>query len=241
MQPYRPHQPPLDPELARLARQGQENRRGLARAQQAHLAHAGVGHLKTAVGAYRGSTLKRSLLAGIVTTLVLGTLGVVFATAGFETFGALMFVGYGVAFPLFMIWIFVPPIGSQAALDAEHGWSTSLPFDVHGYFDVLAAEPQPGRSVVYALDWAAGSRPPDPALLHQIFGAVDPAARLEHVDGGGARIVGGSVSGFTGIRVNRRPVYRNHRFCSHVHAVVDQVLVPLHRSHPIARVSLSSG
>jgi len=146
--------------------------------------------------------------------------------------------GFVIAFIVFMIWVFVPPLASRGAMAAEQSWVMGLPFQLVGYFDMLSAEPQFARSVTYEIRWQGGGRPPDPSLLHGIMGAVDPKARVDHVDASGATITGGAVSGHTGIRVNRVSVYRNHRLPAHVHSVVDQVLVTLHRSHPIAEVSL---
>lgn len=55
------------------------------------------------------------------------------------------------------------------------------------------------------------------------------------------RVLGGNVSGVTGIRTNNVPVYRNHRLPAYMHSIVEQALVPRHRSHPIAYVRLSDG
>lgn len=86
--------------------------------------------------------------------------------------------------------------------------------------------------------WREGTIPPDPTLLHGIFGAVDPQASLDRMDASGARVTSGAVSGVTGIRINRVPVYRNHRLCASIHGVVEQVLLTLHRTYPLARVTV---
>ena len=95
---------------------------------------------------------------------------------------------------------------------------------------------------------AAGRRRP-PADRHR-HADTRSGARAQRVRRGGskgaprsrgraaARVLGGLVSGITGIRINRVSIYRNHRLPAHIHAVVEQVLLTLHRSHPIARVSL---
>lgn len=236
--PYRPPPPAQDPELARLAMEGQQRRLQAAAENQMVQRTQNGGYLSTAIGAYRGSTLKRVMLAAILVSAVVGAIGVGFNVLGQTMIGGMLLPGFVIAFITFMIWVFVPPLASQAAMAAEQSWVSAQPFQLSGYFEMLSAEPQSARSVTYTIRWQGGTRPPDPALLHGIFGAVDPNARVEHVDGNGAMIVGGAVSGQTGIRVNRVPVYRNHRLPAHVHAVVEQVLVALHRSHPIAEVSL---
>jgi hypothetical protein len=236
--PYRPHAPPPDPELARLAMQGQQRRAELAAGRQQERQQAGGSHLKTAIGAYRGSTLKRVLLAGIIAGAFLGAIGAALSALGRPEIGGFLVPGFLAAFVGFMVYVFVPPLASQSAIDAEQMWMTSLPFALHGYFEALAAEPRAFRTIAYEIVWREGIRTPDPSLLHGVFCAVDPNARLDHSDSRQARVTGGTVSGITGIRVNRVPVYRNHRLAGAVHSVVEQVLQPLHRSHPIARVEI---
>lgn len=236
--PYRPPPQGPDPELARLAMQGQQRRLEAAAANQVVQQDAGGNHLRTAIGAYRGSTLKRSMLTVILVSGVVGAISVAFNVSGASHVGSMLTPALVIAFVTFMIWVFVPPYASRGAMAAEESWVMGLPFQLTGYFDLLAATPQSGRSVTYMIRWQPGGRPPDPALLNGVFNAVDPKARLAHADTSGATVTGGLVSGHTGIRVNRVPVYRNHRLPAHVHDVVDQVLLALHRSHPIAEVTV---
>lgn len=235
--PYRPHPPP-DPELARLAMQGKQRRAELAAGRRVGQQKAGVGHLRTAIGAYRGSPLKRCMLAAIALGLLSGGLGVALAEVGNTEIGAISMPGFVIAFILFMIYVFVPPIASQGAMTAEQAWMRALPFELRGYFEALSDEPSYERSMEYEIVWQDGATTPHAALVHGVFGAVDPNARLDHADARAARIIGSAVSGATGIRTNRVPVYRNHRLAAHVHDVVERALLPLHRSHPIARVSI---
>lgn len=236
--PYRPPPHGPDPELARLAMQGQQRRLEASAANQAVQLDTGAGHLRTAIGAYRGSTLKRVMLTAIIVSGVVGAIGVVFNVTGATHVGGMLTPALVIAFVTFMIWVFVPPYASQGAMAAEQSWVMGLPFQLSGYFDLLIATPQSERSVTYRIRWQPGGRPPDPALLHGVFNAVDPNARLQHADASAATVIGGPVSGHTGIRVNRVPVYRNHRLPAHVHDVVDRVLLALHRSHPIAEVTV---
>jgi hypothetical protein len=239
--PYRPppQMPPQDPELARLAMEGQRRRMEVAAGRQVERIQSGGQHLRTAIGAYRGSTIKRIVLVTLMMGVVLGVLGVTLLSLGDHDIGSPLTAGFAVSFVCIFGMAFVPPIASQGAVAAEQDWAMRLPFQLTGYFEVLSAEPRPARRVVYEITWREGAMRPDPNLLHSIFGAVDPQARLEGSSPQGARVEGGAVSGFTGIRVNRSPVYRNHRFCASIHDVVEKVLLPLHRTYPIAHVKLS--
>jgi hypothetical protein len=235
--PYRPHAPPPDPELARLAMQGQQRRAEIQAGQQVDPRLAGR-HLRIAIGGYRGSTVKRCLLAVIVLGLGMGALGVVFMNLDRPDIGGFMIPGFALTFVTFMIWVFVPPIASQGAVAAEEMWAMALPFTMQGYFDVLSSEPRMGRKLVFEITWRDDARAPEPGLLHSVFCAVDPSAVLDDANARGARITSGVVSGATGIKMNGVRVYRNHRLPGHVHALVERVLLPLHRSHPIARIKL---
>lgn len=238
--PYRPPPGPgPDPELARLAAQGQQRRMAMAQEHQAEMHSSGKGHLSTAIGAYRGSTLKRVMLAVIILSLASGALGAILAAVGLPEVTGFLVPGFVIAFVVFMIWVFIPPIASQGAIAAEQAWATSLPFQLAGYFEVLSGQPSFQRTVTFEIRWQPGpQRPPDRQLLISVISAVDPHARVQHADESSATLTTGAISGHTGIRVNRVPVYRNHRIPAHLHGLIDQVLVTIHRSHPIAMVTL---
>ena len=238
--PYRPQAPPPDPELARLAAEGQRRRMEIAAGQQVERQVSGGNHLRTAIGAYRGSAIKRVVLVALIGGVLFGVLGITLAALGEGEIGHVFIPGFAVAFVCIFGMAFIPPLATQGTVAKEQEWAMALPFQLSGYFEVLSREPTYGRKVVYEIVWREGTRPPDPNLLHSIIGAVDPQARLERVDPQGARISSGIISGGTGIRVNRVQVYRNHRFCQSIHGAVDQVLVPLHRTYPIAHVTLST-
>ncbi len=180
------------------------------------------------------------VLAALIGGALFGVLGVTLAALGEGEIGNVFIPGFAVAFISIFGMAFIPPIATQGAVAKEQEWAMALPFQLAGYFEVLSREPTYGRKVVYTIAWRDGTRPPDPNLLHSIFGAVDPQARLEHSDPRGARITSGLISGATGIRVNRVPVYRNHRFCKSIHGAIEQVLIPLHRTYPIAHVTVST-
>ena len=238
--PYRPQAPPPDPELTRLAMQGQQRRAEAAAGKHLQRKQAGGNHLRTAIGAYRGSTIKRLILAAMITGVGTGAVGAILSAGGHADIGGYFAPsGFILAFASFMLFVFVPPLASQSAVDAEQIWMTSLPFAMQGYFEALAGEPLPSRTIAYEIIWREGTQPPDPQLLHSVFCAIDPSARMDFADARHARVRGGAVSGMTGIRVNRVPVFRNHRLAKHIHSVVEQVLLALHRSHPIARIEMT--
>lgn len=211
----------------------------MAQDHRAGMVVAGRGHLSTAIGAYRGSTLKRAGLVVILLSLAGGGVGALLSALGEVAIGSWFFPGFIIAFMVFMVWVFVPPIASQGAIAAEQAWATSLPFQLVGYFEVLSMEPSFQRTVTFDIRWQpAPQRPPDRQLLLSIVSAVDPHAQVQHADETGATFTTGAISGHTGIRVNRVPVYRNHKIPAHLHGLIDQVLVTIHRSHPIAMVGL---
>jgi len=193
-------------------------------------------HLQTAIGAYRGSTLKRILLAVIVVTSdrcnqrrplrarVSGPRGHV-PSGGRDR----------VHDPDGLRLRSSPRVAGCRACRA--GWVKGLPFALEGYFEVLGAPSRGSRAVHYEVVWQSGVRPPEAALVHDVR---HRGSHCEHRACGrwrGARHRR-RVSGDTGMSSHRVPVVRNHRLPAHVHAVVEPVLVPLHRGHPIARVLL---
>ena len=240
--PYRPNPqaPPPDPELARLAMEGQRRRMEMAAGRQIERQQSGGQHLRTAIGAYRGSTIKRVVLFALIGGVLCGVIGVTLASLGQPEIGQSMIPGFAVSFIGIFIVAFISPVASRGAVAAEQDWAMGLPFQLVGYFDVLSLQPTHSRSVIYDIVWREGTVPPDPNLLHGIFGAVDPQARLDRSHGPGARVISGPISGQTGIRVNRVPVFRNHRYCAAMHGVIEQVLLTLHRTYPIAHVTVST-
>lgn len=210
-----------------------------ARDQSAERLGEGQRHLSAAIGAYRGSALKRGMVAVALVSLALGVAGIATSVSGSPAIGGLLLGGLPLAFVVMMIWLFVPTLASQGAIAAEAAWTTSLPFQLSGYFEILAAEPAAQRVVTVEIRWQEGAqRTPERELLLSVVNAVDPQARVQHADDSGASFETGAISGQTGITINRKHVYRNHRIPAHLHGIVDQVLVTLHRSHPIAQVTL---
>ncbi len=236
MEPYRPGAAGPDPELLRLAAKGAERRAHAASTARVTQDRDGDRHLRLAIGAFRGSALRRALLVLPITSALVGGL-LVLQQHGPDR-GAVGALVFGATMALFFLWLFVPPLASRSAMAREAGWVEALPFELVGYFDMLSETPRLARHVTFEIQWKGGALPPDRELLFGALGAVDPEACLESCSDSGAFIISGSVSGQTAIRKNRVPVYRNHALPPRVHAIVDQLLVPLHRSHPMAQVSI---
>lgn len=210
-----------------------------AQGRSAELHSEGKRHLSAAIGAYRGSALKRAMVVVALGLSAVGVAGIVTMALGAPALGGALLGGLPLGFVVIMIWLFVPTLASQGAIAAEQTWATSLPFQLAGYFEILSGQPRHERTVTLEIRWQEGAqRPPDRAFLLSVVSAVDPAARVQGVDESGASITTGAISGQTGITINRRPVYRNHRIPAHLHGIVDEVLVTLHRSHPIAQVTM---
>lgn len=232
-----PHrtEPEPDPELDRLAAQGHARRRSHDSEHQESAQAAAREHLHAAIGSYRGSSRSSVPLLVALAGFAAVFAAIVFG-AGLRPLGV---IGAFVAFLSLFVWKLSPPKVSPEEIEAERAWATSFPFALHGYFDVLSQQPRASRSLAYELRWSEGTAPPERSLLEGICAAADPGARVERIDAQGARIRSGAVSGDTGTRINRQPVYRNHELPAHVHGVVETALVPLHRQHAVASVTLS--
>jgi hypothetical protein len=147
--------------------------------------------------------------------------------------GDLLFVA-GVA-----LLVLVPPKATRTRVAIETAWARSLPFAMDGYLELLGGEPHATSVVVVELTWGDPRSPGGMDELRGRLGVLDAEARLEARDDATAVIHSGSISGRTGIRLNRAYVVnRNTRFVGWVHGLVEQALVPLHGSHPVARIAL---
>jgi hypothetical protein len=88
--------------------------------------------------------------------------------------------------------------------------------------------------------WWTG-QPVDAQTLQGLIALFDTKSTVVEARADHAIFLTGPISGSTGIRVNRSPVYRNHRLGTEMHRLVDLVLLPLHRNAPFTRVKLSRG
>jgi len=248
--PYRPPPSPsdADADLARRAAEGASRQRE-ADATRAVARTAGAEkNLRVALGGHFASPLRT---IPVVVAVVLGTASVIlYVTApsratdpDYSRDWSLMLLVFMGAVAAFFVRLFIPPTATRARVAAETAWAASLPFALRGYFEVLAADPVASCALEVELAWGDAAGAPSLETVQGILGTIDTAARV--VPHGGGTAVGirsGSISGSTGISSGskRNPiyVYRNHRFVAYTHRLVEEVLLPLHRSHAIARVAM---
>jgi hypothetical protein len=238
-EPYRQSEGSVDTgKLARLAEEG-ERRIHAASERRSQVARAEANdHLRVAIGAVRGSPRARAL---IVLT-VLGALMIVtglalIVSAPLVAIGPwLVPVGIVMAFGSNMASAFAQPVASVAQLDAEHDWIAKLPFAFEGYFEALSTEPERFTRLQIELAWQGDG--PDLPTLQGIVGLLDTDARVTSAprDGDGATIMTGRVSGYTGITIDREPIYRNHEVAKYLHRLVDVVLLPVHHDRALSSV-----
>jgi hypothetical protein len=231
----RDEQQRLDAELQRLAEVGQQRRSELETAAALEKRTDASRHLRIAIGAYRGSAMKRVVLA-IGTCVGLAVIVLVHLTYPVLDLAIVLIVLFGLGAVTFIL----PPLASEGAVAAEARWVASLPFPLEGYFEVLSGTPQVARSIVYDLSWSS-DQAPDTTFLENVVAGIDPKARVEEANARGARVIGGPISGLTNVKESSRSyATSNHRIPAGVHGFVDQVLSSLHRRYPLARVSLTS-
>jgi hypothetical protein len=126
---------------------------------------------------------------------------------------------------------------SPAQVDAERRWAGALPFRLEGYFEVLEHHPEKECRLDVELQWEPAVAMPSDDILLGVWGTQDTGARIQERSGDTVRVRSGTiVSPARQLRV--LTIYRNSRIPPFVHRLVDRVLVPVHRSHPLARVSI---
>jgi hypothetical protein len=240
-EPYRPSPQVSEAstELARLAAEGQ--RRILdASASQAAVERRvdekkRERRLRTALGGHYGSPVRIASLALIAVGVLMWVGGLACAGDTFLVFplGLLIIIGG------FLVRVFAPPIATRRRVASEGTWASSLPFTMEGYFEALASPPSSECRLMIRLAWGDAAPAREAGAVQGVFGVIDTGAQVESEQDGTLSIRTGSISGRTGIRVNQMDVYRNTRLVAYVHDLVDKVLLPLHRSHALARVSLT--
>ena len=233
-EPYRAD-PEQDPELSKLAAQGYARRNEEDTVKREEERVAGAHHLNAALAEFLGASKSNAPLVGAG----LGGLGILLAVLVGGYAQGLGVIGAFVAFISLFAWNLMLPKVSPEEMARERAWSASFPFILEGYFEVLSRPPSAARSLVYELRWRDGITPPSITVLEGVFAVADPGACVERIDEEGARVRSGVISGDTGTRVNRQPVYRNHKLPPHVHDVVEKALVPLAKSHPIVSVTIN--
>ena len=240
--PYRPDPTPPDAELARLAAEGerriQEASTRRTAAQQGAGERNRARNIRVALGGYYGSPVGKASVALIVVgaTMLVGEIA--WDIHDFAL-GGLIFVW------AVMLRVFVRPKATRARVEAEKAWTRSLPFGLDGYFEALGAAAQLSCKLTVTLAWIDPGLAADDGTLHGLVGLLDTDARVVSREAGSAVIQSGRIEDRTRtrIQVNRATHYvrRNTPLVRYVHALVEQVLLPLHRAHPIARVTLERG
>jgi hypothetical protein len=239
--PYRPDAGSRD-ELERLAREGQARLRA-AHSHDAWMASATAeANLRTALGPVRGAPMRRAVLVLLVLSVPVAIASLVLTAVIDDLIGLgariqLTMACFGASIGLLCLYLFMAPKASRAGVEAERAWLASLPFPLEWYFELLASDPHASSRVKVELWWQAEGI--DLRTLEGLVALMDTGAQVLEIQAGYAAFATQPLSGSTGIRVNRRNVYRNHRLGLAVHRVVDVVLAPIHRSAPLARVKLS--
>jgi hypothetical protein len=146
------------------------------------------------------------------------------------------FVGSGLALaPLFRAMIEV-----QARLEQQ--WLASLPFETHGYFEVLSRFP---KSKMMRLRVVATYRDPERAATEEIVRdlaglARGPGGELPTVVHDAEQGRTSFVSPFLVVKIVARGAHEQMTLVRRwQHRLLSRVLVPLHRAHPIESVSIT--
>lgn len=237
-----------DPRLARLAAEG-ERRIGAARERGGKPVSAEQAHdmnIRIALGARYGTPVRRLgyALFGVVALALAAGL---FGEPWLGIRGEVAVVVIGVAALVGgLVCMSARTVASQTRVAAERAWVAALPFALDGYFDGLAEPPARICMLVLELAWDL-EKPggvPSPETVHGVTGMWDTGARVVAREGGGVTIHSSSFtagffsSGLVETVDSWGNVAPNGRFVVELHRAVNQVLLPLHGSHPIARVAV---
>jgi hypothetical protein len=112
-------------------------------------------------------------------------------------------------------------------VSAAKAWVARLPFAMEGFLDVLAQEPEVKCRLEVELTWDDSRGEPDGGTLQGIVGLVDADARVVSNNGPAVTIASGEIS--------------NDAVAEYLLALVEKVLIPLHRSHALVHVSIRRG
>jgi hypothetical protein len=256
-QPYRPVPSKLEPEadLERLAAQGRQLAAGQRALSQKNTEREIQARLLSAMellpapprslGALLDTWIPRTFFA-------LGGLALALSLVPDDSTisGDLRAGGFG-ALAVGAVWLFLPLVLSsrlarngvmhrlrdRALLAAERAWPSSLPFALEGYLEILGQEPM-SCSIEAAITLQPGSRTPGLDVLQGLVLGIEVDAKVVNV-GGGASSTITIRSASKGDMAGSVYVVSNREIPPYVHALVEKVLLPLHRTHPIERVSLS--
>jgi hypothetical protein len=237
-EPYRPAPTEPNPELEKLAAEGRARIQAANRAAPAPHAPPADLELRAALGSRYVSPLRAASYASFVLGVVLGLVGFVgplrddtTVTVVAEILGMLLLAG-GIAVSS----TDAAKRASAAQVGAERRWVQSLPFAMNGYFEVLEGPAEKECRLLVELEWLAAPAPADETILG-VWGLHDTGVRIDKRVGSIVTIRSGPISG-NGVQLSIYWIYDNRSIPRFVHGLVDRVLVPIHRSQPLARVSL---
>ena len=131
-----------------------------------------------------------------------------------------------------------PPDFVESAVRKAHtetAWLASLPFAMERYFAVLAEEAQKTIRLDITISLNDARRAPSRDTLEGIVKTHDVEAEVTVSNGGPIVVRSCAMSGSGGYL----GPYQTARIPLYVHGLVDKVLLPLHRSYSVARVSLA--
>lgn len=233
-EPNRPDPNPR-PDLAKLSAQGYARRKNEGESAEVTAAKRAEQseNVNGALAIYLNSSRNKA-------PLVLMAIGIVAIPVALLTARWLAPLCACVAFLGFFVWYQSWPRATDDEVSRELAWTASFPFELTGYFDVLALTPSSSRQLVYEVRWREGTNAPTFDILEGLFALADPGAHVERVDERGARIRSSFLDGNTGIFVRKRFVYRNHKLAENVHAIVEKALVPLDQNHAIESVTIDA-
>jgi hypothetical protein len=237
--PYRPSPAEPNAELAKLAAEGNARMRAAKPAKPVLAPDPKADELRAALGDLYFSPVRVAALSAVALGLLLVVVAAVAWSATGESLGAA--IGFSGLVLLFAGLIASSTEAAQRAtpaqVDAERRWVGALPFRLEGYLEALEHEPEVQCRLDFALEWASAAAMPSDDIVLGVWGTQDTGARIEGRSGDTVRVRSGPiVSPATQLRV--LTIYRNTRIPPFVHRLVDRVLVPMHRSHPLARVSI---
>lgn len=239
----------IDPQLERLIASGQQARHDVhdqaerdrvnaAREQQVDANR----QLRLAIGAVRGSLKRRLMLVVALVPMLSPPLLSLVVDLGPKVSG---YYVMGVVYGLFVLLLtaLMQPHASRAKVRAELERVRRLPYRLEGLFEVLESK---AGAVRFELNFDPSHRPPDGALVHAAFCAVDPAARFEKALGHSLVLWSGEIQqhdrGFaSGAKHNARRQYDHRSVGLRTLSLVDRVLPPLHASFGLTRVALAAG
>jgi hypothetical protein len=126
---------------------------------------------------------------------------------------------------------------TRAQVAAERAWAASLPFAMDGYFDLLGRSGNVACHLVIELVWQPG-RAPDLGTVQGVLGVLDTDARTQSSEHGSISV---RSTALACAWTNSRNVKQgsNRQVVEYTHRLIEKVLLPLHRSHPLARISLT--